>query len=54
MSVLPCSNVTSSSEIRRIPIGILTRLSSILETNNAWKVLMGVIPDFPGSVSFPR
>ena len=32
-----------SSEIRKIPIGILTRLSSMLETNDAWKVLMGII-----------
>ena len=52
MSVLQCNNVTSSSEIRKIPIGILTRLSSMMETNNAWKILMGIIPDAEGSLKY--
>ena len=31
-------------EIRILPISVRSKLSSILEVNDAWKLLMGIIP----------
>lgn len=31
-------------EIRKMPIQARSRLSSMLDVNNSWKILMGAIP----------
>ena len=37
-------NVTSDTEIRKLPITIRQRLASMLDVGDSWKTLMGTIP----------
>jgi len=42
-------------EIRILPISVRSKLSSILEVNDAWKLLMGIIPSqINANVSFDQ
>lgn len=42
--------MNSDMEIRKMPITVRLRLSSMLDINNSWKIVMGAIPKLNGDV----
>jgi hypothetical protein len=41
--------MNSGMEIRKMPITVRLRLSSMLDINNSWKIVMGAIPKLSGN-----